>query len=167
NTPRIPFISNLSGSWITPAEAVEADYWAKQLRQTVRFAAGIAELRSDPDRVLLEVGPGHSLSSLARRSFPTNDVVNSLQHAQGSQADEAHLLKSVGQLWLAGVEVDWQRLHAGGKRRRVPLPTYPFERQRYWIDSAASTAPVVNTNQASPPKTTNQNGKIHAQAAEP
>jgi acyl transferase domain-containing protein len=169
NTPRIPFISNVSGSWITPAEAVEADYWAKQLRHTVRFAAGIAELRSDPDRVLLEVGPGHSLTSLARRSFPTtpaNDVVNSLQHAQGSQPDEAHLLKSVGQLWLAGVDVDWQRLHAGDKRRRLPLPTYPFERQRYWIDSAASTSPAVNTKQTSPPRTTNQNGNTHAQTAE-
>jgi acyl transferase domain-containing protein len=166
NTPRIPFISNVSGSWITPDEAVEADYWAKQLRHTVRFAGGIAELRSDPDRVLLEVGPGHSLTSLARRSFPANDVVNSLQHATRSQPDEAYLLKSVGQLWLAGVDVDWQRLHAGEKRRRVPLPTYPFERQRYWIDSASPASPAVNTKQASPPSTTNQNGKPPAQAAE-
>ena len=183
HSPRIPFISNLSGAWITPSEAVEADYWTKQLRHTVRFAAGIAELRSDPERVLLEVGPGHSLTSLARRSSPrplANDVVNSLQHAQGSQPDEAQLLKSVGQLWLAGVEVDWQRLHSGDKRRRLPLPTYPFERQRYWIESAATehatqktgtrTAatdgplPAVST---SPGATTSQNGNSHAHATEP
>jgi len=148
---------------------VAADYWAKQLRHTVRFADGIAELRSDPDRVLLEVGPGHSLTSLAKRSSPTtpaNDVVNSLPHARGGQPDEAHLLKSVGQLWLAGVDVDWHELHTGDKRRRVPLPTYPFERQRYWIDSASPTAPAVNTNQPSPPSTTKQNGNTQAQAAE-
>ena len=139
--PNIPFISNLSGTWITPAEAIEADYWARRLRQTVRFGAEIAKFKSDPERVLLEVGPGHSLSSLAKRSSvktSLHDIVNSLQHVQGSQPDEAHLLKTLGQLWLAGVEVDWYRLHAGDKRRRVPLPTYPFERQRYWIEPVAA-----------------------------
>ena len=162
NAPRTPFISNLSGTWITPEEAVDPGYWARQLRHTVRFAAGIAELKSDPERVLLEVGPGHSLTSLARRSSAktsANDIVNSLQHAQGSQPDEAHLLKSLGQLWLAGVEVDWDRLHVRDRRRRVPLPTYPFERQRYWVQSAStSSSPVV---------TPKQNGNARVEAAEP
>lgn len=160
NTPRIPFISNLSGTWITPAEATEVDYWARQLRHTVRFAAGITELRSDPERVLLEVGPGHSLTSLAKRlsaETPPNDIINSLQHAHGTQPDEAYLLKSLGQLWLAGVEVNWQKLHAADKRRRVPLPTYPFERQRYWIDPVvAEKAPQRNgtpQTQATKPQT--------------
>jgi len=149
NTPSIPFISNVSGTWIAPAEATEPDYWVRQLRRTVRFAAGIAELRSDPERVLLEVGPGQSLSSLARRysaKTPPHDIVNTLQPVQGSQPDEAHLLKSLGQLWLSGVDVDWHKLHAEDKRRRVPLPTYPFERQRYWVEAPVTAQNVTQRN---------------------
>jgi acyl transferase domain-containing protein len=150
NTPRIPFISNLSGTWITPAEAIEPDYWARQLRHTVRFGAGITELRSDPERVFLEVGPGHSLTSLTKRlsaKTSPHEIVNSLQPVQRTQPDEAHLLKSLGQLWLSGVDVEWHKLHAGDKRRRVPLPTYPFERQRYWIESVV-TEKVAQRNAA-------------------
>ena len=139
--PRIPFLSNLTGTWITAAEATDPDYWARHLRQPVRFAAGVSELLSDPDRVLLEVGPGRTLGTLARRQAERGrTVLESLPHPTDGGADGPFLLGSLGRLWLAGVEVDWAGFHAHARRRRLPLPVYPFERQRYWIESRPTAA---------------------------
>jgi acyl transferase domain-containing protein len=134
--PRLPFLSNVTGTWITPEEAVDPQYWARHLRGTVRFSAGMAELLSRPELVLLEVGPGRTLATLARRQpgcGPEQAVLTSMRHPQGRQSDEAMLLEAAGRLWMAGVKVDWKGLFSGEARRRVPLPTYPFERRRYWI----------------------------------
>ena len=136
NPPQIPFISNLTGKWITPAEAMSPDYWTKHLRFTVRFADGIRELSKDTDQVLLEVGPGNTLCSLARQQVqrgPDNLVLASLRHPRECRPDTAFLLETLGRLWVAGVQVNWPGFYSHEKRRRVPLPTYPFERQRYWI----------------------------------
>ena len=136
--PQRPFISNVTGTWITAAEATDPQYWAKHLRQTVRFADGVRELLKQPDTVLLEVGPGQTLSLLARQQLePTAapGIFSSLRRAQDTSADESFILNTLGQLWLAGVPIDWRGVHAHEQRRRVPLPTYPFERQRYWVDA--------------------------------
>jgi len=135
--PQIPFLSNVSGTWITADEAIDPAYWARHLRQTVRFAGGMSELFKEPGRILLEVGPGQTLSTLARLNSdnPATLVsLSTLRHPQESQPDLPFLLTTLGKLWLAGASVDWTRFHEGGRRRRVPLPTYPFERQRYWIE---------------------------------
>lgn len=138
--PQIPFISNVSGTWITEAEATDPAYWAQHLRYTVRFSDGLQKLCEEPNRILLEVGPGRTLATLARQhpACPRQQrVINSLPHPHDAQShsDASFFLKALGKLWVAGVAVDWFRLHAPEKRRRVPLPTYPFERQRYWIDA--------------------------------
>jgi len=137
--PEIPFISNVTGTWITPEQATDPGYWARHLRQPVRFADGVAELLRDPRRILLEAGPGRTLATLAGRHPARTEqaVVASLGHPQDGIPDEAALLTALGRLWLAGLRLDWSGFHAGELRRRVPLPTYPFERQRYWIDAAA------------------------------
>jgi acyl transferase domain-containing protein/acyl carrier protein len=138
NPPRLPFISNLTGTWITEAEATDPDYWGRHLRHTVRFAAGLQELFKNPGQVLLEVGPGQTLSSLAKQDpekRPEQVVLRLLRHAREQQEDLPFLLGTVGQLWLSGVEVKWPGLHAHQRRQRVLLPTYPFERQRYWIEA--------------------------------
>ena len=135
--PQIPYVSNVTGTWITPAEATSPSYWARHLRQTVRFAEGLSDLLQDPERVLLEVGPGHTLSTFARQhpdKAPGQVVLSSLRHPQDQQSDMAFLLNTLGQLWLAGLQVDWFRFYAHERRHRIPLPTYPFERQRYWIE---------------------------------
>ncbi len=143
--PRIPFLSNLTGTWITTEDAVDPRYWGRQMRRSVRFAENLDELWRDPRRVLLEVGPGRTLSLLARR-HPGADpgrVVAALDGAPGT-AEPAALLEAVGRLWTRGVEVSWRDLHAGGRRRRVPLPGYVFDRARYWIERrppAAGTSP--------------------------
>jgi acyl transferase domain-containing protein/acyl carrier protein len=135
NPPQIPFVSNLTGTWITPAEATDPNYWAKHLRQPVRFSAGVTELLKTPERVLLEVGPGRTLSTFAKQhQLNNNGVLTSLRHPQEQQSDIAFLLNSLGRLWLAGVKVDWSGFYAHERRYHIPLPTYPFERQRYWID---------------------------------
>jgi acyl transferase domain-containing protein len=153
--PSVPFISNVTGTWITPAEATDPGYWARHLRQTVRFADGIDELLQDESRILLEVGPGKALSTLARRAPNSlgRIILSTLPHPQERQSDVAFLLNTIGRMWLAGVEVDWQALHAGEKRRRVPLPTYPFERQRYWLELKEPLSVGAVTEPASPKKT--------------
>jgi amino acid adenylation domain-containing protein len=138
NPPQIPYLSNLSGTWITAEQATDSDYWSKHLRQTVRFAEELQELLKKPEYTLLEIGPGRALTTFARRHpDKTNEQVTltSVRHPKESQEDVAFLLTTVGQLWLAGVPIDWSAFYAQQQCQRVPLPTYPFERQRYWIEA--------------------------------
>ena len=136
--PRVPFLSNVTGTWISAADATSPDYWTRHLRQPVRFSAGVQELLTEPGRVLLEVGPGRTLASLVRlhgAAAQGRTIATTLRHPQESTADLAGVLQTLGRLWLTGLAVDWSGFHAGERRRRVPLPTYPFERQRYWVDA--------------------------------
>lgn len=135
--PQIPFISNVTGTWIAATEATDPNYWTRHLRQTVRFSAGVSQLLEDPHRILLEVGPGRTMCTLVKHhsSKATGQVVlPSLRHPQEQNSDLALLLNILGRLWLAGVAVNWSGFYACEQRHRVPLPTYPFERQRYWIE---------------------------------
>ncbi|MBD2385755.1 type I polyketide synthase [Cylindrospermum sp. FACHB-282] len=135
SSPQIPFISNVTGTWITTAEATDPDYWARHLRQPVRFEEGIAELLKQPKSILLEVGPGRTLSRFVQQhQVEELMVLTSIRHPQEQQSDVEFLLKSLGQLWLAGVKIDWSGVYIHEKRRHLPLPTYPFERQGYWIE---------------------------------
>ena len=133
SAPLIPYVSNVTGTWITPSQATDPAYWAQHLRQAVRFADGVAALFQDGARIGLEVGPGRTLSTLTRQQPELGVPVTSLRHPQEKAADELFALLALGRLWTAGVEIDWRRFGAGEKRRRVPLPTYPFERARYWV----------------------------------
>ncbi|QDL10795.1 polyketide synthase [Brasilonema octagenarum UFV-E1] len=135
NPPKIPFVSNVSGTWITAAEATHPKYWVKHLRQTVRFSSGIAELIKTHERILLEIGPGRTLSTFAKQHHVDDLVVlTSIRHPQEQHSDVAFLLNTLGRLWLFGVKVDWSGFYANEQRHHIPLPTYPFERQRYWIE---------------------------------
>jgi amino acid adenylation domain-containing protein len=136
--PSRPYLSNLTGTWIEAAQAADAGYWLRHLRQPVRFAAALQELAADADRVLLEVGPGRGLATLVRRQEGgALAAVSSLGRAGEEGREEEALLTALGRLWLAGVEVDWQGFAAHERRRRLPLPTYPFERQRFWLQAPA------------------------------
>lgn len=145
-TPQIPIVSTLTGTWMTVADARDPGYWARQLRQTVRFADGLAEVLKEPATVLLEIGPGQTLSALANQQRTQTEVpaaLSSLHHPLDNQSDVAYMLRTVARLWTAGVEIDWAALHAhDSQRKRIPLPTYPFERRRYWIDPPDSRSDV-------------------------
>ncbi|HEY0172382.1 MAG TPA: amino acid adenylation domain-containing protein [Pyrinomonadaceae bacterium] len=136
NAPRLRYVSNVTGTWVTAREATGPDYWGRHLRQTVRFADGVRELLKGGGSALLEVGPGRALSTTVRplAHEAGQVVVNSLGHPNDSCPDEEFLTGALGKLWLAGVRVDWPGFYAGQSRRRVQLPTYPFERRRYWVE---------------------------------
>ncbi|MBV9388049.1 MAG: SDR family NAD(P)-dependent oxidoreductase [Chroococcidiopsidaceae cyanobacterium CP_BM_ER_R8_30] len=149
--PKIPYLSNLTGTWITAVEATTVSYWTRHLRSPVRFDAGLRELLKEPERVLLEVGPGWTLTTLARRhpdKVAEQVVLTSLRHPHDQNSDEAFLLNTLGQLWLAGIQINWSGFYAHERRHRLPLPTYPFEHQRYWIE-LQKQAEAVNTHPGS------------------
>jgi phthiocerol/phenolphthiocerol synthesis type-I polyketide synthase E len=148
--PNIPYLSNVTGDWITAEQATSPDYWADHLRHTVRFADGVAQLLKEPDCALLEVGPRQTLTNLARQSASgsTQPASGSTQPIIASEEnlgdDLQSLMNAAAKLWLAGAELDWSGFHAHERRQRLPLPTYPFERKRYWIERpVATTQPVA------------------------
>ena len=140
--PDRPLVSNVTGDWAAD-QVTTADYWARQLRHPVRFSDGLSRVLAElPGCVLLEVGPGTTLTSLVlqqRGQAQARSAVASMRHPEDATPDQAYLLAALGRLWVAGVQVDWLG-QPDGRGRRVPLPTYPFERQRHWIDRPAPTA---------------------------
>jgi len=155
SAPRQRYLSTLTGTWIRNEEATDPGYWARHMCAPVRFADVAAELLADPDRVLVEVGPGQSLGAFVRQHpgcapermglvVPTLPGAHELRDAAGA------VHGAVARLWLAGVSLDWVA-YSGPGRRRVPLPTYPFQRERYWIDAPRSGAPVALAAPPAPP----------------
>lgn len=140
-SPLIPFVSSVTGDWITSAQATDARYWAFHLHQPVRFASGVQHLLKDRSQILIEVGPGRTLTSLVKRHPDKTDghiALSSLPHPQDRQTDVEYLLRTLGRLWLTGMPVDWLAFHDAEERHYVPLPTYPFDRKRYWVDATHS-----------------------------
>ena len=147
--PAIPYISNVTGTWITGVEATSPEYWCRHLRGTVEFAKGIATIASDQTAVFLEVGPGVALSTIARMSLPKSRqlaTLSSLPRPGDGEADRARMLEAAGRLWVSGVPFNWPAMHAGAEPRRIPLPTYPFERQRLVIERPT----LANKGEAAP-----------------
>jgi iturin family lipopeptide synthetase A len=141
--PRIPYLSNVTGTWITERDLADPAYWARHMRGTVRFAEGLRELLAQSGRAFVEVGPGGTLATLVKQHPDTEAglvAVPALGRAGEAGSDLESLLAAVGRLWTAGVEVDWKLFHGGERRRRVSLPTYPFERRRFWVDPPTSSA---------------------------
>ncbi len=156
SAPTIPFISGVTGTWITTAQATDPQYWVRHVREAVRFAAGVATITADQRLALLEVGPGRTLAGLARQCLPTSDrrsVVATLPTTGETESpgDAAELADAAGRLWLAGVPLAWAKFHPA-RPARTPLPTYPFERSRYWVEpppiDAATTTADLTANQA-------------------
>ncbi|MGE5097630.1 MAG: type I polyketide synthase, partial [Betaproteobacteria bacterium] len=142
HAPRLAYVSNVSGDWITPEQATDPGYYATHLRGTVRFSQGLERLLADGDHVFVECGPGQTLASLARRHPARRGqaCIASMRHPADAQEDAAAWLAAAGQLWLAGARPDWRAAHGGERRRRVLLPTYPFECKRYWLEARSSAA---------------------------
>ena len=137
NKPQIPYISNLTGTWIKEKEITDPMYWVKHLRQTVRFNDGANELLKKENAIFIEVGPGRALSSFIRQNRnkkPNQEIMNTVRHPKEAVSDSYYLLDKIGRLWAMGVNVDWEEFHNGENRRRLSLPTYPFERKKYWFE---------------------------------
>jgi amino acid adenylation domain-containing protein len=163
--PTIPFVSNVTGAWILAEEATDPSYWGRQLLLPVRFAAGLRILAASRPGVLLEAGPGEALSRLARRELRAQALVvlatlpeTSAPHVGAPQAgdarlgaDEEHLLRTAARLWLAGAPLDPYAFSAHQRRRRVALPTYPFERRHFWLPRPADARQVGAPSPAAVP----------------
>ena len=170
--PSIPYVSTLTGNRITLDEVSQPQYWTRQLRHTVRFADAVRELLRTPERIMLEVGPAETLVPLIRQTVAQTAstgavapaVLSSLGSARDNTPDDKAVLTALGSLWTLGASLDWAAFHTGYRRRRVLLPTYPFERHRHWVDAPASvpaqpqlaaapalTSDTLTTNPASVP----------------
>ena len=147
HAPQLPVISNRSGVELTAQQATDPEYWVAHLRNTINFAACIETLKAVANRVYLEMGPGRTMSSLARANgIAAGQVIAALRHPEQPVADDAWHLGTIGRLWACGVPVDWSPVWGEGARQRVPLPTYAFQRKRYFIEPGRArieTAPEL------------------------
>ncbi|GAB1268194.1 hypothetical protein NBRC116493_14470 [Aurantivibrio infirmus] len=145
SAPKIKFISSVTGDWISDENATDPAYWAKHIRCAVQFAKGRQQIFQDySDAILLEVGPGNTLTNIARNkgfSADTQNVVSSVGNANDNEDEDLNLMSALGALWSAGVDIDWSSFYEGQNRSRVGLPSYPFQRKSHWVDARAS-APV-------------------------
>jgi phthiocerol/phenolphthiocerol synthesis type-I polyketide synthase E len=141
--PRERCLSGVSGDWLSAEDATDPAYWGRQMRLPVRWARGMERLLEDPRAVLVEVGPQATLSGLVRQQPGGRErlAVATMRRAEQARSDRSALLEGLGRLWTAGVAVDWDAYAGEERRRRVPMPTYPFERRRYWFGTPAQAAP--------------------------
>ena len=153
--PSHPMLSNLSGTWLTDDEALDADYWGRHLRHAVRFADCSAVIAQHPQWIVLEAGPGNALGSLIRQQGDSRTgqmFIQSMAPQRSTQGDYEFWLNELARLWLAGTAIDWNAIHGPHLPRRVPLPGYPFERQRYWVDAVEASAQRPALTGQVPPK---------------
>ncbi|HKS06190.1 MAG TPA: SDR family NAD(P)-dependent oxidoreductase [Gemmatimonadaceae bacterium] len=146
NAPTIPYISNVTGTWITASEATDPAYWAKHATHTARFSDALRAVWQLDDPLLIEAGPGRTLGVLAtQHPDKPHDAdataVASIRHDFDGKSDMEMLYDAIGRVWLTGVSVNWDSLTNAAPTRRVPLPTYPFERRRHWLQPVRN-APV-------------------------
>jgi amino acid adenylation domain-containing protein len=138
HAPALPILSTVTGAWLDGSEATDPAYWARHLRETVRFSRALTALVDDKTgQIFIEAGPGQTLTGLAAMTLDRGAghlVIPSCRHPKDSGSDFGQLLESLGRLWCAGVPVDWEVFYGDETRKRVPLPTYPFERKRHWVD---------------------------------
>ena len=156
--PQIPYISNLTGTWVTNAQATDPEYWGRHLRGSIHFWAGLETVCiGKPAPVLLEIGPGQMLSSLVAQ-LPADEegvpplAVPSMPSSQDQRSDLVVLIEAAARLWITGVEIDWRQFSIDEQRRRVALPTYPFQRERYWVDAPAPSESEDGSSLAAAPR---------------
>ncbi len=152
--PQVRTVSTVTGNVLSAGEIPGAAYWRKQARQPVRFAQALQSLRGQGCRLFVEVGPGVVLSALGRQTVGDGAEVWLPSLRQGRDSWR-QLLESLGRLYTAGVRVNWAALDGDSARRRLPLPTYPFQRQRYWLPNAAGPVAPVPVRSALPPPSAN------------
>jgi acyl transferase domain-containing protein len=144
--PGVPWISSATGTWMSQDEIPEAAYWARQLRHTVHFGAALQTAIQQGASVFLEVGPGRALTQFVRQQPGKPEglsLLTSLGADSGGPTDLESMLTALGRFWTLGLEPDWDRFYQSEKRRRLSLPTYPFERKSYWVEPPSTNTPAA------------------------
>ena len=154
-TPRMRIVSTLTGLPLTDAEATSPDYWARHMRHTVRFSPALSHVLEDGTHAFLEVGPRPSLALLARQHAQSRGRTIVASLGDGPADERTAWLGAAGALWSAGAAIDTSAFDHRENRRRMRLPTYPFERKRHWIDARlpASVTPIAAVAPVAPPVT--------------
>jgi len=132
--PQIPYISNVSGELMTSQNAKDPGYWLRHLREPVQFSKGIKTLLEHGQAVVIEIGPGNTLSSFARQhglAADRHSVINTVRHVKELNHDQEYWLSSIGRLWLSGIDMNWNAIYKHKSRNTVALPTYSFEKLKY------------------------------------
>ncbi|MCP4990325.1 MAG: amino acid adenylation domain-containing protein [Colwellia sp.] len=135
--PQIPYVSNVTGEFITSEQATDPLYWSKHLRNTVRLADGLSIILRNTNNILLEVGPGRTMSTLALGNPERKEdhlILSSMPHPKDKRSDIEFLFSSLGRLWISGIKIDWEEFYSDEHRCIVPLPSYPFDRKPFWIE---------------------------------
>ncbi|MFJ9821766.1 type I polyketide synthase [Streptomyces sp. NPDC101151] len=168
--PTLPVLSDTTGSWADPEEIRTADHWVRHLRQPVRFGEALETLFGAPDRVIVDVGPGRTLATLARQHQHYDSkqaVVHLAPHPAEETSETATLLAGVGELWVRGARPDFAALHNHQPRRRVAVPTYPFDRQVHLVPPPPEPAPAVTAAAAAPSVPVTATPQTDTEAAAP
>ena len=137
--PKIPFVSTATGTWITQQQATDPAYWANHLRKPVLFSKGIQTLL-EKKYIFLEVGPRTTTTTLTKQHSCNSrkiTAIPSLCDTADNQSEYITMINALGQLWLKGTKIDWNGFYENEIRRRIPVPGYPFEKKRFWIEPAA------------------------------
>ena len=146
--PGLPLVANVTGRLWAPGSRPDADYWTSHVRQPVQFLAGMQTVAAAGVDLFLELGPQPQLLSMGRRCL-LDDAAGWLPSLRPNRPDWETLLTSLGSLYVRGVVVDWAGFDRDYSRRRHALPNYPFQRQRYWLETDSFTAPVKFAPRAS------------------
>ncbi|WDV92904.1 non-ribosomal peptide synthetase/type I polyketide synthase [Brevibacillus parabrevis] len=148
---QIPFLSSVTGEWAEQADLAAPDYWLRQLKDTVQFTKAL-QLFAHQRAVFIEIGPGHDLSALAKRTFDAGtvpvsgqNILNLIPYANSTVSEQLHLYKRLGKLWQYGVNLDWDKVNPDGTR--IPLPTYPFMRKKFWLEAASFQPQAASSQQ--------------------
>ncbi len=164
NAPKLPIISTVTGTWLTDAEAIDPDYWAGHMRATVRFTDAVDTIFKMEDPLLLEVGPGHSLSTLTLRKKEGKSLkcTPSLPIPKIEENEYHGVLNALGELWLQGLEPNWPAFYDGQDRQKIALPSYVFDRKPCWIHPPSQTLNSIAKNDNTSTATVNTNEKTNA-----
>ncbi len=149
-SPRIPLLSNETGTWMSDEEAIDARTWVRHVRQPVRFSDNVAALTEEASRVSLELGPGDTLTQIVKQQSPQADVVAPMSTKESSTT--RGVLHVLGDLWCRGAAMDLAQLSSSAKGRRIPLPPSPLQRRRIWPGGAVADADSAAQPSRTPPK---------------
>lgn len=149
NPPKIPYISNVTGKWIEAHEATDPNYWAQHMRRTVQFSQGIQGLLDGSDKILVEIGPGRVLTSLAKSNIEGQSghvVLTTLPHPAQNGEDDKVFMSALTQIWQNGKNINWRKYYRKDKKRRIPLPTYAFNKRHFWFEGDDNQTTAFSSN---------------------
>ncbi len=146
---QLPYLSNVSGTWITTEQALNPHYWVDHACQTARFNDGLEQFWQLPGAMALEVGPGRTLGVLASQhpgkpGAAGANIFSSLRHGYETRSDMEHILQTIGNLWVRGMDFRWEQLDPRGNRQKISLPSYPYEGKHFWLQAPVNQKRVEN-----------------------